>query len=143
MSTELLLPFALNPAGGIAVTTDPITQAQQHVDSLISTTPGERAMQPEYGVDLSGQVFRGDTSTLAPDVAADITRAFAAYEPGIQIGNVTPVVPQSGDPLVGDVTIDVQWSIPGQTAASTQTGVSQATLLVGGTVVVDPQAVSN
>lgn len=99
-------------------------------------------MQPEYGVDLSGQVFRGDTATLAPDVAADISQAFAAWEPSIQLGNVAAVPPQSGDPLVGDVTLDVQWSIPGQTAASAQTGVSQATLLVGGTVVVDPQAVS-
>ena len=40
MSTELLTPFGLDVGGQIAVTTDPNVQAQQHVNSLISTTPG-------------------------------------------------------------------------------------------------------
>ena len=142
MSTELQVPFALNAAGGIAAVTDPNTQAQQHVDSLISTTPGERAMQPTYGVDLTGQIFRPDTAELAADVQVDIQQAFADWEPSIQLNSVTPVEAQSGDPVNGIVTLDVDWFIPGQTAATTKTGVTQATLLPGGTVVTDQQVLT-
>lgn len=142
MSTEILVPFSLTPSGGIAVTTDPNVQAQQHVNALISTTMGGRAMQPEYGVDLTGQVFAPDSPDLAPDVLIDVQQAFALWEPAIQILNVSSLAPSAGDLLTGAVTLDVEWAIPGQTAAATTSGTSQATILPGGTVIIDQQVIS-
>lgn len=99
-------------------------------------------MQPTYGVDLTGQIFSPDSADLSALVAQDVQQAFAAWEPSIQLDRVTPIQAQSGDLLEGEVTLDVQWSIPGQTAATTPTGVTQATILVGGSVVIDQQVAS-
>lgn len=138
MSTELLVPFALNAAGGIAATSDLDVQSQQHVSSLISTTPGERAMLPTYGIDLAGQLFRPNSSSLAPHVETDISQSFATWEPGIEILRVWDASP-TGDLSTGKVTIDVDWSIPDQETAA-PSGVLQATILVGGSVIDDSQA---
>jgi phage baseplate assembly protein W len=141
MSTELLVPFGLSVGGQISVTTDPNVQAQQHVDSLISTTPGERAMQPAYGVDLTGQLFAPDEE-LSAFLVADVQQAFAAWEPTITLQGVTPVPGASNDALQGIATVDVAWSIPGATTATSTTGVTQATMLVGGSVIIDQQVIS-
>lgn len=141
MSTELLTPFGLDVGGQIAVTTDPNVQAQQHVNSLISTTPGDRAMQPAYGVDLTNQLFAPDEN-LSAEVVADVQQAFAEWEPSITLQGVTPVPNQSADALQGVVTVDVAWSVPGATTATTTTGITQATMLIGGSVIIDQQVIS-
>jgi phage baseplate assembly protein W len=142
MSSEIQVPFALDRSGAIAATTDPNVQAQQHVDSLISTTPGERVMKPTYGVDLTGMVFAPNTSELSAMIMLNVRRAFSAWEPGIQLDNVSPVPPRQSDPLAGSVQINVDWSIPGQTDSTTQSGVTLATILPGGSVIIDQQVIS-
>ena len=98
-------------------------------------------MQPAYGVDLTGQLFAPDEN-LPAFIISDVQQAFAEWEPSITLQGVTPVPGASNDLLQGIATIDVAWSIPGATTATTTTAVTQATLLVGGSVVIDQQVIS-
>jgi phage baseplate assembly protein W len=131
MSQEIVVPFALNPNGGIAATTDPGTQTAQHVNSLISTRPGERAMVPAYGVDLAGQLF-GDQDEVATAVVNDVTVAIQTWEPSVTVKSVTTA--PGTDPTVGLTQVEVDYVTPAS-ATTNPAAVSTATVLVGGTVV--------
>lgn len=131
MSTELLFPFALSATGGIAVTTDPGAQTAQHVDSLISTRPGERVMAPTYGVDLAGRVF-GNADEVAGAIVNDVTVAMQKWEPSVQVKSVTTA--PGIDPSTGLVQVEVDYVTPAS-GTTNPAAVSTATVLVGGTVI--------
>lgn len=128
MSTELQVPFALTPSGGVAVITDPDTQAQQHVTALISTRPGERVVLAQYGVDLLGSVFSPDPQAVAESLSNQVTSAMATWEPTITVDSVTPA--ENNDMSIAQV--NVEYSVAGSAPAS---GVNVATVLVGGSVI--------
>lgn len=132
MSTEILYPFQLDASGAVATTANPYVQAQQHVTSLVSTTPGERVMNPGYGVSLAALVFQPDSPALVQTIQRDVMDALSVYEPSIQVNSVSPV--PGNDPSLGQAMVNVDFQIgalPGQPGAGAQT----ATVLVGGTVV--------
>lgn len=132
MATEILFPFQLDASGSVATTSDPYVQAQQHVTSLVSTTPGERVMQPGYGVTLAALVFQPDNAALIQTIQRDVTSALATYEPTVQVNSVSPV--PGNDPTMGQAMVNVDFTVgalPGQPGAGAQT----ATVLVGGQVI--------
>lgn len=131
MSVEISIPFRLDISGRIAQTQDPDAQANQHVMSLVSTTPGERVMQPDYGVNLQDYVFdSGDFSAEAALIQNDVSVAMAKWEPTLTLNGVAP----AGNSEVGVVSLEVDFSRqPGNLSAPVQS----ATVLVGGTVVQD------
>lgn len=134
MSQELLTPFQLTPSGGIAVTTDPNVQAEQHVTSLVSTNPGERAMLPGYGVALAALVFAPNDPVVTTTIEQDVTNALASWEPSIVVNSVSPAANSDPNEGVAMVNVDFQaGATPGAPGASVQT----ATILVGGTVIAD------
>ena len=130
MSSEIVIPFALSPTGGIAVTTDPDVQTGQHVDSLVSTRPGERVMVPTYGVDLAGQLF-GNTGDVGAAVVNDVKVAMGKWEPSVIVVNVSLV--DSLDQTTGLTQVEVDYATP--SGGATNPGTSTATVLVGGTVI--------
>jgi phage baseplate assembly protein W len=132
VSTEILYPFQLDASGSVATTTNPYAQANQHVTSLVSTTPGERVMQPGYGVSLAALVFAPDNPALVQTIQRDVTNALAVYEPTVQVNSVSPV--PGNDPTLGQAMVNVDFQVgalPGQPGAAAQT----ATVLVGGAVI--------
>lgn len=130
MSTELATPFGLTPSGAIAVFTVPGDQVQAHLKALVSISPGERVMLPEYGVPLSALVF-GDTAVDASQqVANDVRAAITQWEPSVNLMNVRTLL---SDTPEGLASVDVQYT-PGVALTSTAQ-VNTATVLVGGAVV--------
>ena len=130
MSTELQQPFGLTPSGGVAIVGDPGTQAQQHLQSLVSTGPGERVMLPQYGVPVTSYVFGLDADQVTAQVSNDVGAAIRTWEPSIALQNVQTMV---SDTSRGVVSIDVLYA-PGA-GVSPQAQTSIATVLVGGGVV--------
>lgn len=134
MSQEILTPFQLTPSGGIALTTDPRVQAEQHVASLVSTNPGERVMLPGYGVSLASLVFAPNNLIVTQTITADVTKALAQWEPSIIVNSVAPASSQDPTTGVAMVSVDFQTgALPGTPGAAPQV----ATILVGGTVIED------
>lgn len=136
MSTEIVAPFQLTPSGGVAVTTDPRVQAQQHVTALVSTSPGERVMLPGYGVALAALVFAPNSPVVAATIQQDVVQALAQWEPGIVVNSVSPAAGQ--DPAEGVAMVNVDFQAGAQ-AGAPGAAVQTATILVGGTVINDSQ----
>lgn len=130
MARELQAPFGLTPSGGIAVVTTPGDMVQQHLKTLVSTNPGDRAMLPTYGVPLATYVFGIGADQVGPLVSADVSRAIHQWEPAVNLQNVQTMLSDTSEGLVA---VDVQYS-PGATVTSSST-TSTATVLVGGSVV--------
>lgn len=132
MSVEILMPFGLAPDGSIAVTYNPNIQAQQHLESLVGTSPGERLMLPTYGIPLKDAVFAPNEQSMVGVLTTQINNAVANWEPNIAV-NAVNVSDAVGDGS-GQGTIDLDWSIRSIQNPSSS-GVLTATILVGGTVV--------
>ena len=87
-------PAGIDARGGIR-----LAGGSEEIDGairmILSTTPGERPMRPEFGCTLSDYVFAPlDSSTLAL-VEQAVRRALARWEPRVEILDVVaePVVP--------------------------------------------------
>jgi phage baseplate assembly protein W len=123
------VPFALTTQGMVATTSDPNVIASNRVNSLIGTYPGERVMQPGYGVDTNSYLFTPDIISETDLLATDIKSAASTWEPSITVSSVTPVVTQAD---VGISQVNVEFTISNDpTFKPAQT----ATVLVGGSVV--------
>jgi uncharacterized protein len=55
---------------------------------LLSTTPGERIMRPEYGCDLKRLIFEGITASSVGYVKETIRRAILFFEPRIDVEEI-------------------------------------------------------
>lgn len=130
MATELRAPFGLNPSGGIAAFSVPGDMVQAHLQSLVSTNPGERVMQPVYGVPLAQWVFGISAQTISPMVVSQVTKAIQKWEPSV---NLQGVETQVADTSQGKVAVNVTYS-PGVVATGSAQ-LTTASVLVGGTVV--------
>jgi phage baseplate assembly protein W len=123
------VPFALTPGGQVHVTSDPNQIANDRVESLVGTYPGERVMLPDYGVNLPPEVFSPDVAEKSTMITLDIQRAVNQWEPSIKLDQVTPVMVQSG---IGIVSVNVEFSLSDNLSLTpTQT----ATVEIGGKVV--------
>lgn len=127
--TNFANPFDLTSQGTVATTSDPNAIAETRIQSLINTYPGERVMQPGYGVDLQSYLFTPDIIENTDMIANDIRQSVATWEPTLNVVSITPVATMAD---VGIADINVEFSI---TNDPTFTPVLTATVLVGGTVV--------
>jgi phage baseplate assembly protein W len=136
MPTEILYPFALNTDGSIAITADPNAQINQHIESLVSTQPGERVMLPAYGVNTFGQLFAPDDNVATAALLNDVTAAMQTWEPNVNVANIVSAsVPGSFYPG-GTTGIQIDWS-PVAVQSPAAAGTITATILVGGDVIED------
>jgi phage baseplate assembly protein W len=128
--SELQQPFGLTPSGGVAVVSDPGTISQQHLQALVSTAPGERVMQPRYGVPAASYLFGVDAAAADALLASDIGAAILAWEPSVALQDVQTSI---SDTTLGIAAINVMYT-PGA-GVSPQAQAQTATVLVGGGVV--------
>lgn len=77
---------------------------------LLSTTPGERAMEPKYGCDLSPLAFRKLDLNLETFMINNIKKAVLDYEPRIRVHKV---VLEKEDGMEGTVAIKISYTVKG------------------------------
>ncbi|MEL6359112.1 MAG: GPW/gp25 family protein [Bacteroidota bacterium] len=75
---------------------------------LLSTTPGERTMEPEYGCDLSPLAFQRLDLNLETLMVNNIKKAILYYEPRILVDSVKI---DTEDRLEGTIHIKVNYTI--------------------------------
>lgn len=127
--TNFTIPFSLTPSGSVQTTNDPNQIANDRVESLIGTYPGERVMIPDYGVNVPSYVFSPDIPAQESLLTTQVQQAITQWEPTITLDSVTPVLNQSD---VGIIDIDVQFTLSNNPA---MTPAQVATVEVGGNVV--------
>jgi phage baseplate assembly protein W len=137
MSTEIQLPFQLGPNGVVSTVSDTPTVTDQHVQSLLSTIQGERVMLPTYGLNLAGLVFGNNDPVLTGVIQADVTDAFAQWEPAINLTSISQS--QATDAQFGIAAVNVEYELSStNTVGSGSTPLTQtATMTIGGTITND------
>lgn len=67
---------------------------RQAIWTILCTEPGERLMRPDFGCGLRKFLMKPNTSATRALIKRDVKRSLAAWEPRINIGDVTV---ESGD----------------------------------------------
>lgn len=132
MSFEIRIPFDLDEFGSVATITNPDAQAMQHVKSIVATNPGERVMQPEYGIPLRTYMFEPAPGAVDAAIHQDVITQMALWEPSIQVLSIEPQVDED---QLGVVDIQVNFA----TNPVDDSSLSTAIVSVGGTVTIGSQ----
>ena len=132
MPTEIAVPFHLAPDGGIAVTTNAVLETQQHIESLVATSPGERVILANYGVPARAAVFAPDNRVITTVLQTSIASAMSTWEPDVIVNSINAVASES---IYEDsAVITIEWS-PRFVSSLIQSGTYTSTILIGGDVV--------
>ena len=81
---------------------------RQSIETILDTDPGERIMRPSFGCGLRRYLMAPNTLTTRTAMADEITAALDAWEPRIQVTNVS-VTPDDNPTLVW---IETQTVVP-------------------------------
>jgi uncharacterized protein len=80
---------------------------RQNLKNLLLTEPGERIMDPNFGVGLKKMLFEQNTEATHANMSAIIHQQISKYMPFIQVDDVT-----YGDVENNSVTIQVIFTVP-------------------------------
>ncbi len=100
-----------NETGTVEMVSDYI-DIKESLDILLSTSLGERVMQPDYGCNLNDYMFEALSSTLIGTIKQKVANAILYYEPRIVAEKIDVTADDSFDLLEGKFTISVEYSIP-------------------------------
>ena len=100
-----------NQTGTVEMVSD-YTDIKESLDILLSTSLGERVMQPDYGCNLNDYMFESLSSTLIGIIKQKVTNAILYYEPRIVAEKVDVTADDSFDLIEGIFTVSVEYSIP-------------------------------
>lgn len=98
-------------AGTVEMVSD-YKDIEESLNILLSTSLGERVMQPDYGCNLNDYMFESISSTLIGIIKHHVENAILYYEPRIVAENVDVTAADSFDLIEGKFTITVEYSIP-------------------------------
>ncbi len=86
---------------------------RQSLNILLSTSLGERVMQPKYGCNLNDYLFEGLSSSTIGYIKERVANSILYYEPRIIAEKIEVTADDSTDLIEGKFTISVEYSIPG------------------------------
>ena len=101
-----------NTTGQLDLVKD-IEDINQSLNILLSTSLGERVMQPRYGCNLHDYLFEPLSSDVIGYIQDLVENAILSYEPRILAERVTVTSADSFDIIEGRFTIEILYSIPG------------------------------
>ena len=82
------LPIQKDPVDGFALTKTFKEMVKQNFKNLMLTSPGERIMDPEFGVGLRRFLFQPMTSFVFSDIEDRIVDQCSTYLPFIEIAGI-------------------------------------------------------
>ena len=102
------LPLQTSPVDGYALTKTLKETMKQNFKMLVMTSPGERMMDPNYGVGLRDYLFEQDASVTRSQLISGIRNQVRTYMPFIIVEDIH--FPQTESPNMMNVAI--KYSIP-------------------------------
>jgi Phage baseplate assembly protein W len=106
-------PPTFNNATGTVEMVSDEEDIRQSLFILLSTSLGERVMQPDYGCNLNDYIFEGLNSTTIGYIKERVAHSILYYEPRIVVETIEVTDAGSVDILEGRFLIDISYSIPG------------------------------
>ena len=113
LGTGWAFPPTFNKSVGTVEMVSDEEDIRQSLHILLSTSLGERGMQPEYGCNLQDYVFEGLNSTTIGFIKERVANSILYYEPRIIAERIDVTSDGSSDLLEGRFTIEVEYTIPG------------------------------
>jgi len=86
---------------------------KESLNILLSTSLGERVMQPKYGCDLNDYMFESLSSSVIGYIKDRVKNSILLFEPRIIAEKIDVTADGSFDLIEGRFTIEVEYSIPG------------------------------
>jgi len=83
------LPLRIDPSDGYQLTKTYKEMIKQNLKMLVLTCPGERMMDPVFGVGLRNFLFEQNTPSTHGAIESTIRRQVGLYMPFIEIAKVT------------------------------------------------------
>jgi phage baseplate assembly protein W len=104
LGTGWRFPLSVNPSGGLSWSSGERDIAES-IWIVLSTAPGERVMEPEFGCAAHQLLFANDTAATRAEIAHHVTEALVRYEPRIDVLDVevAGAGPTDVDPLLVSV----------------------------------------
>ncbi len=82
-----VFPPSIGPQGGMALTSER-TELDQSIRIILSTSPGQRVMRPNFGCRLYELVFAPNNSHTAAQARRYVEEALGMWEPRIRVTKV-------------------------------------------------------
>ncbi len=111
LGTGWSFPPSFDQVTGTVEMVSNIEDIEQSLNILLSTSLGERVMQPTYGCNLTEYLFEPLNNTLIGYIKDRVSNAILYYEPRIVVENIEVTAADSTDLLTGYFTITVSYSI--------------------------------
>ncbi len=105
-------PPTFNVETGLVEMVSDIKDIEQSLYILLSTSIGERVLQPNYGCNLNDYMFDALNNSLIGIIKHHVENSILYYEPRIIAENVTVTGPDSTELFEGKFTISIEYSIP-------------------------------
>lgn len=87
LGTGWRFPLSVNPAGGLSWSSGERDIAES-IWIVLSTAPGERVMEPEFGCGAHQLLFDNDSAATRAEIAHHVTTALVRFEPRIDVLDV-------------------------------------------------------
>ena len=98
-------------SGTVAMVSD-LDDIRESLNILLSTSLGERVLQPDYGCNLNEYMFDSLNNSLIGIIRHHVENAILFFEPRIIAERVDVTAADSSDLIEGRFTITVEYSIP-------------------------------
>ncbi|MBS1663834.1 MAG: GPW/gp25 family protein [Bacteroidetes bacterium] len=112
LGTGWAFPPAFDHDAGTVNLVSGVKDIEESLNILLSTTLGERVMQPKYGCNLNEYVFDPLDNAVIGYLKDRVQNSILFYEPRINVENITVTPAGSDELLEGRFTIAVEYSIP-------------------------------
>jgi len=106
---SISLPLSLNEKDGpyrSNMTLDEV--AQQNIKMIVLTSPGERVMEPDFGVGIRNYLFEQESPFLISDIRSRIGSQVERYAPFIKIRELNINI----DPDNGFLSVQIKYAVP-------------------------------
>lgn len=113
LGTGWVFPPTFNKTTGTVEMVSDEEDISQSLTILLSTSLGERVMQPDYGCNLNDYVFEGLNSTTIGYIKERVANSILYYEPRIVAERIEVTSAGSVDNLEGRFFIEITYTIPG------------------------------
>lgn len=104
-------PPAFDKTTGATVLASNVEDIQQSLHILLSTSIGERVMQPKFGCNLKDYQFESLSNTFLGFVRDMIERAILFFEPRISVKDIVITQPDDFSLYEGQLRIEIDYTI--------------------------------
>lgn len=113
LGTGWAFPPSFDGQAGSVELVSAVEDINQSLHILLSTSLGERVMQPQYGCNLHDFVFEPLNSSVIGYIRDLVTNAILYYEPRIIAEKIEVTPADSFDLIEGRFILEIEYSIPG------------------------------